>query len=115
VFELQPRYNQDLEAAAPLLVGNLAEVVGRCGGAADRALKVGAAAAAAHLKELRGESRKPYVERVLARPCRYPHGPPARFRSGAWALGAAIGPRVPVQLRAACPGAACFSTGLVIA
>ncbi|GIM03199.1 hypothetical protein Vretimale_8004 [Volvox reticuliferus] len=56
VFDLQPRYSDDLVASAPLLVGNLAEVVGRCMAAGDRALKVGSAAAAAHVKELRGEA-----------------------------------------------------------
>ncbi|EFJ49762.1 hypothetical protein VOLCADRAFT_89548 [Volvox carteri f. nagariensis] len=53
VFELQPRYSDDLAASAPLLVGNLAEVVSRCGVAGDKALKTGSAAAAAHAKELR--------------------------------------------------------------
>ncbi|GIL51207.1 hypothetical protein Vafri_7281, partial [Volvox africanus] len=53
VFDLQPRYSDDLAALAPLLVGNLAEVVGRCMAVGDRALKSGPAAAAAHVKELR--------------------------------------------------------------
>ncbi len=65
MFELQPRYHDDLAAAAPLLAGNLAEVAARCAAAAERALRTGGGAGAgaggssssgpgAHLTELRG-------------------------------------------------------------
>ncbi|GFR47557.1 hypothetical protein Agub_g9282, partial [Astrephomene gubernaculifera] len=53
VFSLQPRYLSDLASLAPLLAGNLAEVAARCGAAAERALRAGAAAAGEQVKELR--------------------------------------------------------------
>ncbi|KXZ49213.1 hypothetical protein GPECTOR_22g804 [Gonium pectorale] len=56
LLSLQPRYRDDLAAAAPLLAANLAEVVGRCGAAGDRALRGGAEQLAAAARELGGPS-----------------------------------------------------------